>query len=388
MKRLILAGIMVAFCCGEVIAQIVLSSADYPVSLIGADSLRTSTYTSVYPSLIPAFSGVWNMEVITDTIPYTIQYRVNDDFYQYADSNVYHLSSYGYNGNAQHAITADGIKEYGLRIKGKAISLTPLTISPIDTLFIPEQTDNYSAPLVKIALPATFNDNWGCSYVSRLDFELSVASYSLVHEPCFRRKLIDRRDTVVGWGNMRLRNSWGSISPYFEVLQVQTTVITTDSFYMTGVPAPASILGLLSLVQGKRDTSYLQEYYRKGEVTPLAEVHFRDASFTAPFKAITHVQRLQPNKLIDLQKSDSRLLVYPNPITKGMLYVDMQDNINECAFRLTDINGRQVLSGDIRNVGGFGKVKIPGVLDQGIYQLEVGAHPDNFKRTQIQVLSK
>jgi hypothetical protein len=84
---------------------------------------------------------------------------------------------------------------------------------------------------------------------------------------------------------------------------------------------PAPILGLFMLTQGHKDTIRQQNYYRVGEVTPLAKVDFRDDAFTQPYKATTHMQRLLPIG-VDMPVSAEAINVFPNPASH-MLSVDI-----------------------------------------------------------------
>ncbi len=115
-------------------AQITLTPASYPASLIGTDSLKVTTYTSPFPSLSPATTATWDMSTVTDTTPVFYACRVPVVTYQYADSNQYQISTYGYQGNTPCTVTSLGLYEYGIAVKYSAYSLTTITLGPFDTL--------------------------------------------------------------------------------------------------------------------------------------------------------------------------------------------------------------------------------------------------------------
>jgi hypothetical protein len=313
------------------------------------------------------------MLAVTDTTPVFFGYRVVDPIYQYADSNKYNIGAYKYLGNASCAVTATNLQEYAINIHYTPYSLSPITSGPFDSLFIPAQTSVYTSPLNKIGFPATENSTWQSGYSADVAFEISVGMYSLVHTPCFIRTYTTRYDTVKGWGKMRVRTAAGAASDYFDVLQVHSITITTDSFFMNGTAAPGHIVTMLSLTQGKRDTTWTQRYYRMQEVTPLAVVEYKDAGFTQPQKATTHMQRLVKASASDFV-NNIKFNVHPNPVFSGAFSVLLPDAVNLCSYTLTDLTGKCFASGELRNNTGFCTLTLPENIADGTYFLHIIAH--------------
>jgi hypothetical protein len=328
-------------------AQITLTAASYPASLLGKDSLRVSIFSSAFPSLVPATDAVWDMSIVSDSIPAFFACRVPDAIYQYADSNQYSLGAYGYQGNSPASITSSSWDEYGVAIKEKKHELFSLTSSPTDTLYILAQNAIYTSPLTKLAFPATFNVAWQSAFVNTVQFELTVGAYALLHAPGYVRTYTDRRDTITGWGKMRVKDAAGVPSDYFDVLQVQSTTMTVDSFFLNGVPAPLAMLSLLSLTQGKRDTTFIQNYYRAQEVTPFAKVEYKNAAYASPYKATTHIQRLIASSVgIKATGSTDGITIYPNPVC-DVLTIDLPNDGN-WGYLILDNAGRKTDEGIIR----------------------------------------
>jgi hypothetical protein len=263
-----------------------------------------------------------------------------------------------------------GIKEYEVYVHRKDTDLLSLTGNSLDTLFIPAQTVANSTPMIHMGFPATYNSVWQSNYSNSTTYELTVAMFSYVHKPFVRRRYIQRRDTVKGWGKMKVRNAAGFSSDYFDVLQIYSTTITTDSFFTDGVPAVPSVVTMFSLEQGKKDTTYVQRYYRAQEVTPLATIVYLDAGYTQPIKATTHIQRLKAASVDEVTDKETPIL-YPNPTSDGCIYLANLPTIGESSYILTDVKGALMYSGVIDKKELPSRVVLPKWLDTGIYILNV-----------------
>lgn len=365
------------------LAQITLTQSSYPVSVIGTDSLKKTAHNSSFPVLTAVAGGSWDMSITTDTIPFAFRYIVSAAPAQFADSNNYSFAGFGYQGNVQSSITLGGIISYGIKIIGAAFDLAPITTSPGDTLFIPSQNSIYSSSQNAILFPATFNRSWTSSYNFDLIYELTYMALTLNHTPGIYRKHITQKDTVSGWGKMRIKDANNIPAAYFDVLQVQTTTYITDSIYLNNTPAPGLLLLALNLTQGKQDTIYEQSYYRYGEVTPLARVRFKDAACTQPVTAYTHVQRLMPAAVKDADPS-LKVNVYPNPITGNVFSVDITGG-GHYTYRVKNILGSIVQSGELKN--NHAEIVLQASLSQGIYYLDLQDR-GNFLCTKMITISR
>jgi hypothetical protein len=386
MKNIVPVVLGVLLCLSHAKAQDTLTQSSYPLSVIGIDSLKKTTYNSSFPVLTASVAGIWDMSVVTDTTPVFFSYRVpGAGSYQFSDSNTYALGAYSYKGNVESNINYPALFEYGINVFQTGYSLTPITLGPTDSLFIPLQTVTYSFPRTKIAFPAIYNTNWSSAYTSDFSFQISVSLLGLNHAPGIVRTYTTETDTVIGWGKMRVKDITGSPSLYLNVLLVKTAIANTDSFFINNSPAPASMLTTLGLTQGQHDTTYQQNYYRKGELTPLAQVNFKDATFAQPKSATTHVQRLADNAVTDAV-NDRNVTVYPNPVCGNLILLELPAQSGNWSYQLVDISGKVILDDQLRITGTHASFELPASVTPGVYHvvLNIDGRPYCVKEINIQ----
>jgi len=364
----ILAPVLVA---NNLHAQITLSQSSYPLSVVGADSLKVTTVSSSFPALAATTDGMWDMSGVTDSVPVFFAYRVPASPYQFADSNMYNFAGFSYQGNVQSSITSDGIFEYGINIPRTAYSISILTGGGTDSFIIPAQAMLFTAPRAKIEFPTTYNTSWSSAYQSDLDFQLTYLMEGDTLAPGIVRSYTTEKDSVTGWGKMSIKDASGSPSAFLNVLQVQTMIIHTDSFFLKGIPISGPLLILLNVTQGQQDTIYEQNYYRPGEVTALAQVEFRDAAYTQPYKATTLVQQLQDVSVPGVAgKTD--IAIYPNPVTEGVVYIKLPSS-GAWDYELVGEDGRKVLAGSLSAQDNLAKIVIPATVIPGVYNLQLNS---------------
>ena len=355
----------------SLIAQISLDSMNYPETEIGTDSLKVTTFSSAFPSFAPMAGGTWDLSIITDSTPVLFASRVPTiSPYQFADSNQSNFASFNYQRNVQSSITIGGLIEYEVSIKKTPYSITSITAGLNDSFIIPAQNILYTNPQIKIAFPASYNSSWSSSYYSNLDFQLTYLMGGDTSAPGIVRTYTTETDSVVGWGKMRINDATGSPSHFLDVLQVQTIITHTDSFFLKGLPFSTTMLTFFSVTQGQKDTIYEQNFYRQSEVTPLAQVEFRDAGYTQPYKATTHVQRLS-NVGVPVTGIESKWKVYPNPVCSNSLYIEMPACNGTAAYELTGMDGQKVLTGILPVNVQTAKLDIPSSVAPGIYNLQL-----------------
>jgi len=366
-------------------AQIILNSDGYSASVIGTDSLKVTTASSAFPSLTALVDGIWDMSVVADSIPPFFAYRVPTAFpYQFADSNLFRVAGFIYQGNIQSSIADTGIIEYGANTQRISYSISSLTVGLHDSIIIPAQDLLYSSPRTKIAFPATYNSSWASVYHSDLSFQLTYLINLDTLAPGFVRTYIAEKDSVAGWGKMRVLDAGGSPSDYLEVLQVQTMIIRTDSFFLKGVPFSSALLGIFNLTQGRTDTTYEQYYYRPHEVTALAQVEFRDAAYTQPYKAITHTQRLSDVGITNIPGA-AKVTIYPNPVRDGSIYIELPTTGGEWGYELADIRGRTIITGQLSMKSNQTRLSLPGELIPGIYYLKINKDGKQVSITPVNI---
>jgi hypothetical protein len=386
MKNIVPVVLGVLLCLSHAKAQDTLTQSSYPLSVIGIDSLKKTTYNSSFPVLTASVAGIWDMSVVTDTTPVFFSYRVpGAGSYQFADSNTYLFGPYIYKGNVQSNINYPGILEYSINTGQANYSLSSLTSGSTDSLFIPSQTVSFSFPRTRIAFPTIYNTSWSSAYTSDFNFQISIFALSYNHAPGLLRAYTTETDTVIGWGKMRVKDIAGNPSLYFNVLQVKTVIITTDSFFVNGSPASTLMLSALGLFQGQPDTTYQQNYYRKGELTPLAQVNFKDATFAQPKSATTHVQRLADNAVTDAV-NDRNVTVYPNPVCGNLILLELPTQSGNWSYQLVDVSGKVILDDQLRITGTHASFELPASVTPGVYHvvLNIDGRPYCVKEVNIQ----
>ena len=342
--------------------QVVLSAGDYPSVLTGIDTLRVTTAASLFPAFLTSTPGTWDMTVVADsaTLIYTSHIVSSPSF---GNEGEIQVGSYSTSAKHNFLLNSSEISLISEETNFSAIDLFSVTSGGADTFYILGQTALYSLPIREIAFPASSLSSWTSAGYVDIAFELSVATFFYLHEPGYLRTYIQRSDVVTNWGKMRVRDMSGAPSPYIDVLQVQTTTITTDSAFLSGGPMPAHIQLLLGITQGKSDTVYTHAYYRKGEVTPLAYVEFTDETFSHAVRAKTHVQRL--TTAVRHTESEHAPSLYPNPAS-GIVNVEDPSGVfyNYC---ITDLSGRVLQSGNLINRTRRHSILLDGQLTNGFY---------------------
>lgn len=350
--------------------QIVLSSASYPASLTGTDSLKTTTSASLFPDFSPAANGLWDMSIVTDSTPVFFRYRVPSLSYQFADSVWHNIFGFQYQGNVECDITSTNLNQYGVSTPRSAHSISSMTAGPFDSFIVNLQFNAFSSPREILFFPTLISSSWSSSFRSDLQFLLTFLMLGDTLAPGIVRRYTTEKDSVVGWGKMRVTDSAGAPSAYLNVLQVQTMITYTDSFFLKGAPFSNTMLTFFSVTQGQRDTVYEQNYYRLQEVTPLARVEFRDAGYTQPYKATTHVQRLS-NVGVAVTDRQAGIKLYPNPANSRVINLAMPPISGEWQYRLLEISGKCMMKGSINPGSTQVNLQLPATLAGGIYYLEL-----------------
>lgn len=349
-------------------AQVILTQSSYPASVIGTDSVKTTTYTSVFPALSAMVGGLCDMSITTDSVPVFYNARITAVApYHFAYKNTYRLSGFSYFGETQLSTESPGINEYGIRVEKTKYSLFTITSGLTDSLIIEDQMMLYTTPRTVIAFPAAYTGSWSSNCSADLHIQLSMAAYGLDHAPGIIRKYTTQKDTVTGWGKMRVKDATGVPSIYLNVLQVTTVTTTVDSYFVNGAPISNLALFKLNLIQGTTTTTYQQNYYRPQEVTPLAEVTFSDASYSQAKSARTHVQRLKDVGVAQVANTQ-RINIYPNPVRGNAVMLDLPASAgNEWTYELLSNTGSVITSGVITNNGTRYELQLPESIPGGLY---------------------
>lgn len=385
MKKILLALLCAPLSITGIYAQtpLTLTNAGYTSTFAGTtDTLLGTATTPVYPSFTPTVNATWDMTGAVSNTVVSYGYNVNAlttpfASAQFADSTVTNFSTYSYIDNEERAFTAAGYVAYGRHINRQAIHLTGGTFGPTDSLiFNLQNMVYYSAPWTLISFPATYHTTWTSTFSDSFNFALDVAIASYSNTPGTIKESVTEIDSVVGWGQMRVKKLDGTAGGYMHVLQVRKRLVRIDSFFINGAPAAGPILTGLGLSQGARTTAYSEAFYRPDDARPLASVTFTDSTFSTPNGASTLAQKFNSDLTAGVNTiADGKTInIYPNPITNNTISIDMPDAQNgNWTYELINIAGERAASGSlpISNNQTYTQITLPDSITPGIYYLSL-----------------
>ena len=258
-------------------AQITIQRADFAVtsSPTTLDSSRYKVLTRT-GAVVPTFGNnqTWDYTNLKDstTTVFTDYYRPVGTFgatptafstATLANNYTSTFQVFQYPSRSYERIDAEGYVELGSATNGAKFSITAISGGATDTIFFPAGIYAYAPPRPLVRFPITANSAWNATSKVPVDFQLSVAAFGLNKTPGQRVTTILTRDTVVGWGTLKLKNPAGGAASSFVVLLERKNETYIDSFFVGGAPAPAQLLGAFGLVQGSR-TVYATQYSFRG----------------------------------------------------------------------------------------------------------------------------
>jgi hypothetical protein len=348
------------------VAQITLNVTDYPATPAERDTIKVTASSSVFPLFTTGAGNSWDMTVMTDSVPLFYNYHVYAPGYQYADSAESLFLGLPLRRKELIDVLSSGALCLGQAIVDSNYNIGLITTNAFDTLFIPAQTDLYSATRTRILFPATDASSWSSSYSVDLQFALSLAFPFYDHAPGYRRSYVQEHNFVTGWGQAKINTASGIPGDYLDVLQVQTRRITTDSFFLDGGPMPGTLLTVFGIHQGMADTVYEHNYYRKGKISPLVNVRFKDAAYTQPVTARKHVEKLF-RVGVDKDPHATPVSVFPQPLQGDELTVLLP--AGSYPFTLLDVTGRNIFSGTVVAYNNTGAITLSKSMAGGRYFL-------------------
>jgi hypothetical protein len=365
MKRTLLTIAAATALTANLSAQITLNQSSYAANNLGTDTLRQTAPTSTFPNLTPATNASWDMTVLNeDTTNLSIS-RVPTTLLtaQFADSIAQGFGPVVYNLDVLTSVTSNGIIEYGAYVPYQSIPAD----GGLATVDVDSQVITYSTPQTIIQFPATINSSWTSSYQYDFDFHINVTGvYN--NAPGIVRAFVTEKDSVTGWGQMRVLDLSGNPSGYINVLQVEANSRIVDSFFINGSIPPGDILTAFGQTEGDTSYGYTQNYYRTMAVNALATVYFNDPAYTQPYYATTDEKSL-PEGIANINNSVA-VNVYPNPVNNRTISVDVPTlQGNGWTYDLINVTGQTVATAPLN--GTHTQIAVAPSLATGIYYLRV-----------------
>lgn len=354
-------------------AQITINQSDYTSWTAGKDTLKAVGAATGMPGANATWDLTGRTYGSTSTRVYTAGTLAALPAATYYTSETVpvatgiNLSLKRYHGN-----TAQGIQTLGMSLPRNAFSLAAATMGPTDSLVFEAQDIAATSPLTNLAFPATMGTNWSSNFSITTNFKLSVAFLSFSNVPGSIKKIYAVQDSVKGWGKMKLKDLNGQATNYMEVLAVKVHTQVTDSFFLSGAPMDPSLLAAVGVDQGAVTHEYAIRYYREGEVTPLLEVQYTDATYSTEDGAEAHMNRMAPTGVSNVTGKDNGIAIYPNPVTDRNINVRINNAAaHTWSYELIDMSGRRIAGGNLDNNGDKAQVKVGAENAAGIYQLNI-----------------
>jgi len=356
-------------------AQITINASDLPSNKTGNDTVYSIFLDGTVPAVGAATNKLWNFSNTTyDSKYYVSRYNAASGFTNATNSNTVYYDSVGgssafhYETDLMFSISSSGVKTFGERLKRQAFKIQGAP-GPNDSIVILAQDVAYDQPTVTMALPLKSNTSW--SSISKASYNMSV-TYNSIPAPAQRHSTITTTSQAIGWGQAKLKFYTGLPSGAIDVIEVESVITSTDSFYINGAPAPAPLLSATGLTQGKKSYVYTRDFYRKGELTPLISVSYKDAAYSQIKDINIHRDRLPPfDASVANVTLNNQVKLYPNPVSGGSVNIEFSTNGTKWSYELIGING-QVLAADALNVNGSkASVNIPANTTAGTYFLKL-----------------
>lgn len=364
-------------------APISLNYSDFPVAV------GTYTYNLIPGANVPApASGtnqIWNYAALTSTDNQTLTYWEEiDPFYTAEGIDIYvsffkELSpalALGFKTFSELDLNEEGFAEEGIYVEEQSYPLGALTGNNSDNLSFPLQGFILNAPRQVMQFPMTAGSAWESTSRRAYNFTLKVTAFGLNNTPGQLVSTFVRKDSVVGWGKLRVYTPDGPSVPY-DVLMNRTIQHSVDSFFLGGAPAPPALLNAFSVTQGQQsDVTHQYNFYRAENLNFLLRFNYEnDNTFTTPENVLVNTDNLSadPSSTGDLQVATYSTVLFPNPSNGQRINLLIQGKtVAEASYTLTDVLGKTVQSGAAQPLSGNTlSFQVASELPAGTYILNV-----------------
>lgn len=356
---------------------ITINSSDMPAPT-GAANVRNVMSSSI-PGPYVGTSMTWNYETHsgpTTTIDYSVEtdtfftnYGIEVSVPSFKSLN----TDFGYLLDSKLDFNTTNVKESALFIPQQPYDISGLTGVSGDSLNFPEQKVKLTIPRTMMTFPCTMGTTWASSGRRVTNFLLTYSAASMSNIPGQHAYYMNRKDTVVGWGTLRVYTTTGA-SIYYDVLMDKVIQYATDSFYLGGMPAPTALLTTFGVTQGQRsDSMYRYNFYRKGTYTYLMTIGFgADYSMTTVNDATVAVDGIIASGIADFHKPAYASILYPNPSNGSQINISLiGKSFPASTYVVTDVAGRTVQQGAINTQSALAPIQFKQSLGAGTYMINV-----------------
>jgi Secretion system C-terminal sorting domain len=355
MKKILLTTLCFLTFIFTVKGQITINRADYALSGTGLDSAYFKWMTKT-GAVVPSFGNnqTWDYTALKDSVPLYYKYYRTPAASFGAIPSVFADATYAFNSTVLfqafplqfrvfEKLDATGHAQLGYITLGAKFSVATISGGATDSLYFPTASLRFSTTSYYYKFPMTANSAWRANYKDTTPLQLSVALLGLNKTPGMRVAQYTSLDTIVGWGNLKLKNPSGGAALNFAVLLKRASSTRVDSFFLGGAPAPAVITGAFGLTQGA-----LTVYPTR--------LTFLGIGFNEPFLsintdasgAITFVDRaVLPNLGLTTDSRETpdyavATTVYPNPTTEGVNFEFQKTSLPDWNIMVYNAEGQIV----------------------------------------------
>ncbi len=356
---------------------ITINSTDMPVPTAAYNLLDITTSTAPNPTV--GTNVLWNYGGYSGTATTNTYVAETDTFFTNAGVDVYLLNSktltpgFYYNYYSEIDFNSSNVKEAGYDVLAQAYGLGTFTGTATDTLYFPAQRAIMSAQRTYVKFPFTANSAWSTVSRKAINFNLTAATYS--NTPGQHVFYFHRNDTVVGWGKVRVYTASGP-SMMYDVLMDKISQYAVDSFYLSGAPAPSTILGAFHVSQGQTtDTTYRYNFYKKGSYNYLMSFFYgTDPTFSNPSGKFILTDGIVTSNagVNNLNDGNYSTVLFPNPSNGSEINLMFTDaSLAPTTYMIADITGKTVLAGNVTIHNGIVNIPFNGKLVNGNYIVNI-----------------
>lgn len=382
---LLIAGFVLPLCSQ---AQITLDYSNAPsIAQCQIPDTTDRIKFNTLPDVSPKANATWDLTTASDSsiYSYVTNYAANSSAFPTATFVIPRLyvinAGLMYAFEAMKDVTNNGIVILGEHIDHQGIPLGSITGNVNDSLVFTNQDIVYNVSEYYIKYPCTMGTKWTDNVKFSTYFNLTVTSSGLNNTPGARKSHRITTNEVKGWGKMRVNDHKGNPTGYTDVLVMDRVETTTDSFFLGGMPAPASLLAAFGLTQGQTVNICKRFFFRAGEYRGLLELRYEDASFTKITEIYKHSQRLKPTSVQTINKE--QINIYPNPVTNGSFTVKVDGAHKNMSYQLFNMTGQRVATGALPQNG---KVSLHSNLPVGNYVIKLISEDGAYGTQQINII--
>ena len=329
--KIILSLIIFLCCLVTATAQITLNQSDYAISTTARDSAPFK-YLKLAGATVPKQGNnqIWDYSMIEDTLPNRTFFLGNGTQPATArptafspanleSNDFYYLRNYSVPIRTYYLLNSAAYDVLGDSLFSAAFSLQSVTGKVTDSISFKGSIRPVSPPLRLYRFPFTINSSWPTTNKTTTDFILYVPNFGINNTPGQQVQTLVSKDSIVGWGILKLRNpSTGGVLSFNVLLQYRQRT-TIDSFFLSGQPAPQLLMGTFGLVQGDKNTTTTFRF-----LGPNFKAPYLTISTDSAVTRVTNIYRaFLPN--LGLSSGNKELVnldivtqVFPNPTTEGV----------------------------------------------------------------------